>query len=56
VVELEDPRPARGDESVLGRDEERVEQDQEPNADELEEKSHALTRRALVLGGISSTG
>jgi len=33
VVELDDPRPAGGDERVLGGHEEAVEQDQEPDAD-----------------------
>ena len=55
VVQLDDPRPARGHEPVFGRDEERVEKDQDPNADELEEESHAPTPGAPVLGGISST-
>jgi len=55
MVELDDPRAPGRDEAVLGRDEERVEQDQDCNADELVEKSHAPTPGALVLGGISST-
>ena len=43
VVELDDPRPPRRDERVLGRDEEGVEQDQDPDADELESECHAPT-------------
>jgi hypothetical protein len=54
VLELDDPRPASRDEAVLRRHEERVEQDQDRNPDQLEEKCHALTRRARVLGGFSS--
>ena len=49
------PRAARGDEPVLGRDEERVEEDQDPDADQLEEKGHAPSSGAQVLGGMSST-
>jgi hypothetical protein len=46
MVELDDPRAPGRDEAVLGRDEERVEQDQDCNADELVEESHALTPKA----------
>jgi hypothetical protein len=55
MVQLDDPRPARGHEPVLGRDEERVEENQDPDADELEEECHAPTSGAQVLGGMSST-
>jgi hypothetical protein len=33
VEKLDDPRPAGGDERVLGRHEEAVEQDQDPDGD-----------------------
>ena len=46
---------ARGDEAVLGRDEERVQQDENADRDELEEDRHAPTPWALVLGGMSSS-
>ena len=54
VLELDDPRPARGDQAVLRGHEERVKQDQECDPDQLEEECHALTTRASVLGGFSS--
>ena len=54
VLELDDPRPAGRDEAVLRGHEERVEQDQDRDPDQLEEKCHALTSRAQVLGGFSS--
>ena len=41
VVELDDPRAARRDERVLGRDEEAVEQHEQPDADQLESECHA---------------
>ena len=44
VVQLDDPRPPCRHEPVLRRDEEGVEQDQDCNADELVEESHAPTR------------
>ena len=55
MVQLDDPRPARGHEPVFRRDEERVEEDQDPDADELVDESHAPTPGAPVLGGMSST-
>jgi hypothetical protein len=54
MLELDDPGPTRRDEAVLGRHEERVEHDQDRDPDQLEEKCHALTPRAQVLGGFSS--
>ncbi len=55
MVQLDDPRAPGRDEAVLGRDEERVEQDQDCNADELVEEGHAPTPGAHVLDGCSST-
>ena len=55
VVQLDDARAARGDEAVLGRDEEGVQQDENADCDELEEERHAPTPWALVLGGMSSS-
>ena len=53
MLQLDDPRPPRSDEAVLGRDEEGVQQDQRRDAEELEEEIHgptpgAGTRRFLV--------
>ena len=53
MVQLDDPRPPRRHEPVLGRDEERVQQDQGRNAEKLEEKGHG--DEAAVLGGLSPT-
>jgi len=56
MVELDDARAARRDERVLGRDEEAVEQHEEPNADQLESECHALAPKGVpVLEGRSST-
>ena len=55
VLQLDDARAARGDEAVLGRDEEGVQQDENADCDELEEERHAPTPWALVLGGSSSS-
>ena len=55
VVKLDDPRPPGRHERVLGRDEEGVQQDQDPDADQLESESHAPTPGAHVLDGSSST-
>ena len=56
VVQLDDPRPPRRHEPVLGRDEEGVQQDQNCDADEFKKESHAPTPDgAQVLGGMSST-
>jgi hypothetical protein len=40
VMELDHPRPARGDERVLRRDEERVQQDQDGDADQFDRERH----------------
>ena len=40
AVELADPRAPRGDEAVLGRHEERVQQDQPGEGEQLERESH----------------
>ena len=50
VVQLDDARPSCGDEAVLARDEERVQQDQNRDTEELEEERHAPTSGAFVLG------
>ena len=55
LFELRDPGAARGDEAVLGRDEEGVQQDENADCEELEEERHAPTPWALVLGGMSSS-
>jgi hypothetical protein len=55
VLEFHDARAAGGDEPVLGRDEEAVQQNQNGDPDELEEKCHGPARGPLVLGGISSS-
>ena len=52
ALELDDPRPPRRDEAVLGRHEEGVQEDQDRYAEKLEEDVHGA---ALVLGGFSST-
>ncbi len=54
VAELRDAGAARRDERVLGRDEERVQQEQACDREELEEESHAPLSGARVLGGWSS--
>ncbi len=46
MVQLDDARAPRRDERVLGRHEEGVEQDQNPDAEELESEGHALESRA----------
>ena len=54
VVELDDARAPRGDERVLGRDEEAVEQHEQPDGKQLESECHAPdlqgvgTRREVV--------
>src|SRR4051794_35907122 len=56
VVELDHPRPPRGDEPVLRRDEERVQQNQDGDADKFESECHAAPPEgARVLEGSSST-
>ena len=55
VVQLDDPRAAGGDETVFGRHEEGVQQDENADTDELEQERHAPTPGAPVLGGISSS-
>ena len=55
VAELRDARAARRDEGVLGRDEERVQQEQACDREELEEEGHAPLSGARVLGGWSSS-
>ena len=45
----------RVDETVFGRDEEAVQQDENADCDELEKERHAPTPWALVLGGLSSS-
>jgi hypothetical protein len=52
--ELDETGPPRGDERVLGRDEEGVPQHEEENGEDLEEDGHAPSPGAWVLGGISS--
>ena len=55
VDELLEPGSAHGDERVLGRDEEAVQEDQNGNAEKLEENRHAPVSGAAVLEGSSST-
>ena len=55
VDELLQPRAAHGDERVLGRDEEAVQQDQNGDGEKLEENRHAPVSGAAVLEGSSST-
>ena len=55
VGELLQPRPAHGDERVLGRDEEAVQQDQSGHGQKLEENRHAPVSGAAVLEGSSPT-
>ena len=55
VGELLQPRPAHGDERVLGRDEEAVQQDQSGDAEKLERNRHAPVSGAAVLEGSSPT-
>ena len=57
VLELADARAARGDEAVLGRDEERVQQDQAQQGREAREggSSRAALPARAVLGGSSSS-
>src|ERR671930_2038609 len=52
---LFDARPARRHEPVLGRDEERVQENQRRDGEDLEEEAHAPIPGALGLGGISSS-
>ena len=54
VRELHQMGATRGDEGVLGRDEERVPQDEQEDRS-LEEKRHAPLSGARVLGGWSSS-
>src|SRR5579862_6992277 len=53
VLELEDARAARRDEAVLGRDEERVQEDEAREGDKLEREGHAPAW--AVLGASSSS-
>ena len=53
--ELLDPRPARGDERVLGRDEVAVQQDQRRDGEEFEEKDHVCAPSGGRLGMTSSS-
>ena len=56
VLELQDARPARGDEAVFGRDEERVHQDEAGERQHLEGERHReRPEDARVLGGRSSS-
>ena len=55
VAQLGDSRAARGDEAVLGRDEERVQQEQRGDREQLEWNRHAPLTGATVLGGWSSS-
>ena len=55
MLQLHDARAPRRHEAVFGRDEEAVQQDENPDGDELEEERHAPTPWALVLGGMSSS-
>ena len=55
MLQLDNARPARGHEAVLGRDEEGVQEDENADCEELEEERHAPTQWALVLGGMSSS-
>src|SRR4051812_50014614 len=55
MLQLDDAGPTRGHEAVLGRNEERVQQDENADREELEEERHAPTPWALVLGGMSSS-
>ena len=57
VLELHDPRAPRGDEPVLGRDEERVQEEQPEQGQHLQDKGHRSWRQsgARVLGGRSSS-
>ena len=57
VLQLHDPRAARGDEAVLGRHEERVQEHQPEQGQHLQEKGHRSWRPsgARVLGGRSSS-
>ena len=54
-MQLDDARAARRHEPVFGRDEERVQQDEDADRDKLEKKGHAPTPGASGLGGISSS-
>src|SRR6185437_13747491 len=54
MLELHDPRAPRGDEAVLGRDEERVQEDEARDSEQLEGEGHAPSG-ARVLGGRSSS-
>src|SRR5439155_18781407 len=55
VLELHDPRTARRDEAVFGRDEQRVQEDQAREGQHLEEERHVRRSGARVLGGRSSS-
>ena len=55
VGELAEARTAGGHERVLGRDEERVPQNDQENREYPENESHAPSSGAPVLGGISSS-
>jgi len=55
MVELDDARAPRRDQGVFGRDEEAVEQHEQPDADQLESECQRPTPGALVLEGRSST-
>ena len=58
ALELADPRAPRRDEAVLGRHEERVQQDQPGEGEKLEREGHlprAAAAGAQVLGGTSSS-
>ena len=56
IGQLLDPRPPRGHERVLARDEEGVQQDQRRDAEELEEKGHVPAAAGVGLSGSSSKG
>ena len=56
LLELDDLRPARRHEAVLGRDEKRVQEQQPGDGGQLEEDRHApVSPEAQVLGGSSSS-
>jgi hypothetical protein len=52
--ELLNPRPSRGDERILGRDEKSVDQNQRRDAEEFQEKGHVPAGPAGRLRGSSS--
>ncbi len=45
VLQLDDPRAPRGDQTVFGRDKEGVQQDENADRKELEEEGHAQAPR-----------